>query len=247
MYSKVDVFRDKLRAFFIHFAFSIVLVLAAYLLVKLLWYPAPLFKATDASKLFVLILVVDLILGPILTFIIYKKNKKTLRIDLVVIILVQLSALCYGLYSMYEARPVWIAYVADRFELVRVNDIIEDDKQAYNLPSFGPEYIYVDLSQLNADEKLDSILKETQYNISPAQRPKFYNNFDLAEPLIIKNSQNINLLNDYNNPIEVKNILQKYPQADSFLPLKANAVDMTVLISKENKGKVIQIVDLRPW
>ncbi|KRG35908.1 TfpX/TfpZ family type IV pilin accessory protein [Psychrobacter sp. P11G3] len=247
MYSKVDVLRDKLKAFFIHFAFSIVLVLAAYLLVQLLWYPAPLFKATDASKLFVMILVVDLVLGPILTFVIYKKNKKTLRTDLVVIILVQLSALCYGLYSMYEARPVWIAYVADRFELVRVNDIIEEDKQKHNWPRFGPEYIYVDLSQLNESEQLDSILKETQYNISPAQRPKFYNDFDLAKPLIIKNSQDVALLNNYNDSIEVTRILKRYPLANSFIPLKAKAVDMTVLIDIENQGRIIKIVDLRPW
>lgn len=247
MYSKLDMFKHKLKAFFVHLAISVVLVLAAYLLIRLLWYPAPLIKATDVGKIFVMILLVDLVLGPLLTFIIYKKHKKTLYMDLTIIILIQLSALSYGLYSVYKARPVWIAYVADRFELVRVNDIIEDDKHTYNLPRFGPEYIYVDLKSLNESEQLDSILKETEYNISPAQRPKFYNDFELAKPLIIKNSQDVALLNDYNESIDVANILKKYPQADSFLPLKANAVDMTVLINRRYEGKVIQIVDLRPW
>lgn len=240
------LFRDKSKAFVMHLAISLILVLATYFLIQLLWYPAPLFKATDAGKLFIMILLVDLVLGPLLTFIVYQKNKKTLVMDLSVIALLQLGALGYGLYSVYDSRPVWIAYVADRFELVRVNDIINGGEQTYNSPKLGPEYIYVDLKSLSESEQLDSILKETQYNISPAQRTKFYNKFDLAKPLIIKNSQNINLLNDYNNPIEVKNILQKYPQADSFLPLKANAVDMTVLIDSNN-GKVIKIVDLRPW
>ncbi|MEG2832299.1 MAG: type IV pilin accessory protein, partial [Bacilli bacterium] len=32
----------------------------------------------------------------------------------------------------------------------------------------------------------------------------------------------------------------------AFLPLKATAVDMTILIDKKN-GAVIKIVDLRPW
>jgi hypothetical protein len=40
--------------------------------------------------------------------------------------------------------------------------------------------------------------------------------------------------------------LKQYPQANAFVPLKANAVDMTVLINKE-KGEVVKIVDLRPW
>lgn len=247
MYSKVDLFKDKFKAFFVHLAISVALISAAYLLIRLLWYPSPLIKATDAGKIFIMILLVDLVLGPLLTFIAYKKNKKTLRMDLTIIVLIQLSALGYGLYSVYEARPVFMAYVADRFELVRVNDIIEDDEHEYNLPKLGPQYVYVDLERLDASEKLDSILKETEYNISPAQRPKFYNNFDLAKPLIVKNSQDVALLNNYNDSVEVKNILKQYPLADSFVPLKANAVDMTVLINRQDEGKVIQIVDLRPW
>ena len=247
MHYDVELFKDKLKAFFIHLAISLLMVLAAYFLIYLLWYPTPLFKATDAGKIFIMILIVDLVLGPLLTFIVYKKNKRTLRMDLTIVVLIQLSALGYGLYSVYDARPVWMAYVADRFELVRVNDIIEDDELEYDLPKLGPQYVYVDLERQDASEKLDSILKETEYNISPAQRPKFYNNFDLAKPLILKNSQDVALLNNYNDSVEVKNILKKYPQADSFVPLKANAVDMTVLIDRENQGQIIKIVDLRPW
>ncbi|KAF0569779.1 hypothetical protein FQV37_2404 [Psychrobacter nivimaris] len=241
------IFKDKLKAFIIHLAISLTLVLAAYMLINLLWYPAPLFKATDAGKIFIMILIIDLILGPLLTFVIYKSNKQKLILDLTVIVLIQLSALGYGLYSVYQARPVWIAYVVDRFELVRANDILQEDEQIYYLPKFGPKYIYVDLASLSASEKLDSILDETTYNISPAQKPKFYNDFELAKPLVIKNSQDVNLLNNYNHAIEVRKFLERYPTADSFLPLKANAVDMTVLIEKQGGGKVIKIVDLRPW
>ena len=136
--------------------------------------------------------------------------------------------------------------MVDRFELVRANDILEEDEKIYHLPKFGPKYIYVDLAGLNATEKLDSILDETTYNISPSQKPKFYNNFELAKPLIIKNTQDINLLNSYNNSMEVRKFLEKHPTADSFVPLKANAVDMTALIDRDT-GKVIEIVDLRPW
>lgn len=241
------MFKDKLKAFAIHLIISLVMVLAAYIMIHLLWYPAPLFKATDAKKILIMILLVDLVLGPLLTFVVYKKHKKTLRMDLTIIIIIQLSALAYGLYSIYQSRPVLIAYVVDRFELVRANDIIEANEQKYPLSNFGPEYIYVDLARLNASEKLDSTLDELTYNISPAQRPKFYNNFELAKPLIIKNSKDIKLLNQYNNSVEVNKFLEEYPTADSFLPLKANAVDMTVLIDKEGGGTVIKTIDLRPW
>ena len=246
MHYDVELFKDKLKAFFIHLAISLLIVLATYFLIHLLWYPTPLFKATDAGKIFIMILLVDLILGPLLTFVVYKKHKRTLKMDLTVIVLIQLSALGYGLYSVYQARPVWIAYVVDRFELVRANDILEEDEQIYHLPKFGPKYIYVDLAGLSATEKLDSILDETTYDISPSQKPKLYNDFELAKPLIIKNTQDINFLNSYNNSMEVRKFLEKHPTADSFVPLKANAVDMTALIDRDT-GKIIEIVDLRPW
>ena len=37
-----------------------------------------------------------------------------------------------------------------------------------------------------------------------------------------------------------------YPKADAWLPLKANAIDMVVLVNKES-ASIIKIVDLRPW
>jgi len=241
------VIKEKIKAAFIHLLISTGLVIASYLIITEIWYPAPFFKATDVSQIFILILIVDLVLGPLLTFVVYKKNKKTLIMDLSVIALLQLSALAYGLYSVYEARPVWIAYIVDRFELVQANELIDDPEHPMILPMMGPEYRYVDITTNSTSEQLEMFTTETTYGISPIQRPKFYNNFELAKPLITKNSQNLTLLNDYNNPIVVRKTLQKYPQADSFLPLKANAVDMTALIDKKHNGKVIAVVDLRPW
>lgn len=243
----IKLFKDKSKAFTIHFIISLIVILSAYLVIKTLWYPAPLFKATDTGKIFVMILIVDLILGPILTFVTYKEYKKTLKMDLAIIVIIQVTALSYGLYSVYKVRPVWTAFIVDRFELVRANDILEADEQTDYIPKFGPEYIYVDLMRLNATEKLDSILDETTYNISPAQKPKFYSDFESAKPLIVERSQSLVLLNEYNEPITVEKLLKKYPQADSFLPLKTNAVDMTVLIDKKDDEKIVKIVDLRPW
>ena len=134
------VIKDKMKATFIHLGISVILALICYMIITNAWYPAPLFKATDVSKIFIMILAVDLVLGPLLTFIVYKKNKITLIMDLSVIALFQLSALGYGLYSVYEARPVWIAYVVDRFELVRVNELIDDPEHPMVLPTYGPEY-----------------------------------------------------------------------------------------------------------
>ena len=78
------------------------------------------------------------------------------------------------------------------------------------------------------------------------QKPERYVPFDKVQKQIQQHAQNLNVLNQFNDKASVEKTLSKYPQATAFIPLKANAVDMTVLINKE-KGEVVKIVDLRPW
>ena len=82
--------------------------------------------------------------------------------------------------------------------------------------------------------------------VSLAQKPERYVDFVQAKSHLQQRAKTLRELNQYNDAQEVDLILSKYPQATGFFPLKANTVDMTVLINKE-KGEVIKIVDLRPW
>ena len=59
-------------------------------------------------------------------------------------------------------------------------------------------------------------------------------------------SQSLSQLNQYNTYNDVQRILIKYPNANAWVPLKANAIDMVVLINKDT-AEIIKIVDLRPW
>lgn len=95
-------------------------------LVFFIWYPVPLATAVGVTHIFLIILAIDIIVGPFLGLVVYKHGKKTLKFDLGVIILLQILALCYGVHSIEQGRPAWIAYNVDRFELVRKNEIITD-------------------------------------------------------------------------------------------------------------------------
>ena len=240
-----SVLQDKLRASAIHFLFSSVLALLCFAVVFLLLYPSPLAQATGVIFLFLLMLGVDVVLGPALTFIVYKKDKKTLKMDLMIIVLIQLGALFYGMYAMYQGRPVWIAFTADRFELVRANDMVEQSTE-YPLPLFKPQYIYIDMQAKTSKEQFARMWTELESNISPAQQPQYYRPFAQAQFDIQRKSQTLEKLTQYNTQQKVDEILIKYPQATAWLPLKANAQDMVVLIDKQ-QGRVIKIVDLRPW
>lgn len=240
----------KVRYFLWHFFISICIAVLSLMWIFHVWYPSPLAKATNVTHIFLMLLTIDVILGPILGFVVYEEKKKTLKFDLAVIFLVQLFALGYGLFSISQARPVWIAYNVDRFELIRVNDIIVDNIEnaypEYQTASWlKPKFVGVQISE-SIEEKNQNMFEEILGGISIAQRPERYVELIQIKQQMQQRAQNINQLKKFNEPSQVEPILAKYPQADAWLPLKANAVDMVVLVNKE-KTKIIKIVDLRPW
>lgn len=118
----------RLRFFVGHVAVSVCIALLVLGLVYGLWYPSPLAKAVGVTHIFLMLLAIDVILGPILGFVIYKESKKTLKFDLSVIILIQIAALVFGVYNIAQARPAWVVFNTDRFELIRNNDLVLSEK-----------------------------------------------------------------------------------------------------------------------
>lgn len=240
----------RLKFFLSHLAISAFIALVVVGIVFLFWYPAPLAKAVGVTHIFLMLIAIDVIIGPVLGLLVYKEGKKTLKMDLTIIILLQLSALGYGIYSIEQGRPAWIAYVVDRFELVRKNEIIQDNlskaqSQYQQAFWFKPEYVLAQRGK-TADERSNDLFAEALGGISIAQRPERYTNLDQAKTEIQKRAQDLTELDKYNDQKLVKEILAKYPQANAFVPLKASTMDMVVLLDK-NQGTVVKIVDLRPW
>ncbi|ENW83578.1 hypothetical protein F909_00589 [Acinetobacter sp. ANC 3929] len=233
-----------------HLMISFGVALVAVLVVFLCWYPAPLNKATGVTHIFLMMLGIDLILGPALTWLVYKEGKKSLKFDLTVIILIQISALCYGLYHIAQGRPAWIVYSVDRFDLIKNNEVytknIQQATKEFQQPSWlKPEYAAIQFA-VDRKQKNQDMFDEILGGLTISQRPERYIALAKVKQQIQKRVQSLDVLNQFNDKALVQNILSKYPQATAFVPLKANAVDMTVLINKE-KGEVVKIVDLRPW
>ena len=240
----------RLKFFLGHLAISFFIALIVVGVVFFIWYPSPLVKAVGVTHIFLMMLAIDVIIGPLLGLLVYKEGKKSLKMDLSIIILIQIIALGYGVYSIAQGRPVWLAYNVDRFELVRNNEILtEQIAQAspqYQQPSWlKPQFVGVEFAK-DKNIRGDEMFAEILGGISIAQKPERYVPFDKVQKQIQQHAQNLNVLNQFNDKASVEKTLSKYPQATAFLPLKANAVDMTVLINKE-KGEVVKIVDLRPW
>lgn len=239
-----------LKFFLTHLSVSFLIGVIIVGIIFLVWYPAPFATAVGVTQIFLMLLIIDVIVGPLLGLLVYKEAKKTLKFDLTIILIIQFSALVYGFYSLEQGRPAWIVWHGDRFELVRKNDIILENidqvqLEFQNVSWFGPQFTAVKPA-VSADEQKEDIFKEVLGGISLAQQPERYVELNQVKKQIQQRALPLKELEQYNSKTEVEKFLAKYPNADAWLPLKATAVDMVVLLNKE-KAEVIKIVDLRPW
>jgi hypothetical protein len=239
----------RLKFFLSHLFISLLIALMVIGLVFFIWYPSPLASAVGVTHIFLMLLAIDMIVGPVLGLLVYKEGKKTLKFDLSVIILIQIAALCYGVFSIEQGRPAWLVYNVDRFELVRKNELVDTNIQQaqpqFQKPSwFKPQYVATEFAK-DTQQRNDEMFAEVMGGISLAQRPERYVDLNQVKSLIQQRAQDLELLKNFNDSDQVVKVLAEYPSATAFAPLKANAVDMTVLIN--HKGEVVKIVDLRPW
>lgn len=246
------MFIYKLKAFSWHLLASLIIAIISLAIVLLVWYPQPLYQATGVGKIFLVMLGIDVVLGPLLTFIVYKPKKKTLKFDLTVIVLLQLTAFTYGFYHIYDGRPAWIVYNVDRFDLVKNNEIdsrklMEALPEYQSVGSSGPRYIAAVIPIDDREVSQQILFDEVGYGIAPSQRPELYQPLYEVNDLLVEKAQPVDELYNYNYKVEVEKILSQHPTVNSYLPLKAGALNMVVLIDKTENEKVVEIVDLRPW
>lgn len=126
-----------------------------------------------------------------------------------------------------------------------MDEYLQQALPQFQQPSWlKPQYSAVEFAK-DKNQRSDDMFAEVLDGISLAQPPERYVDFAQAKKQMQQHAQKFELLQQYNNKIDVDKVLSKYPQATAFLPMKANAVDMTVII--DIKGQVVKIVDLRPW
>jgi len=105
----------KLKAFGVHVGISAVLFLLLLFCIIFYWYPLPYFSADGGWQGIRLIFLVDVVLGPLLTLLVYKRGKPGLKFDMMLIVLAQTVALSWGAWTVYDQRTVAVVFVDDAF------------------------------------------------------------------------------------------------------------------------------------
>lgn len=241
---------SRLKALGLHLFGSVILASLSLCLVYLVWYPAPLANAVGVNDIFLMMLGIDVVLGPLLTFVVYKKGKKTLVMDLSIIVVIQLAALGYGIHAIAIARPAWLVYSVSRFDLVQANDLevkyLDQAEATYRqAPWTGPRWVAAHLPS-DVDKRNELVWGVIRHGADLPQRPDLYAPIEREGQAMAANARPIADLNSYNVADAVHKVRDQWPQADAFMPLITKGRPLTVLLKRGNPVP-LAIVDLKAF
>jgi hypothetical protein len=237
-----------------HLGISAVIAAVVYATMLLLWYPRPFFQAAGGQTLLLLLIGVDVVIGPLLTLVVYDPRKKHLALDLAVIAALQLAALGYGAWIMFNARPAYIAFAGDRFELVEANAISPNDlaKAApdyRNLPLTGPRIVGTRLPSNLGD--MQTLQQAAMIGGSIGVFPQHYVPYAGQSRTVLSRSKPLPSLRAKHpeGAAEIDRVVSAGGKPESalrYVPLQARHGDMAVVVDGSD-GAVVGVVAVDPW
>lgn len=250
----VDI-NKRLKASAVHFAICLIVLTATALFFFTVLYKGIFAYISGVSNVFLILVLVDLVIGPLITFIVFNTKKKELARDLAVVVLIQLAALFYGLWVMWSARPVFAVFNIDRFDVVYANEL---SASSFNSAS-GAEYGHIPLwgtkiigARLPSDTgEANKIIMSAVSGESDLQyMPKYYLSYSDVAADVVRNAKPLTDLKKYNKEraAEVEDVLRRYSsQSDKigYLPMIGKVHDVTVIVTKKD-GEILEFNKLLP-
>ncbi len=246
----------RIKASFTHFLVSVFVVSLALSVVFFLWYPAPYSKTNDIWSMVKILIGVDLVLGPLITLIIFntKKPRSELKRDLGIIATVQVLALCYGMYAMFDQRPDYLVFGVDRFE-VMTDDRVDDSALPPTLrkrPLAGPLVVYAYPGKTDAEKK--KLMQEWMEGKGDftTRRDYYRPVLDYVEAIAqqaVSVDKVVALPANYTK-VQARDELKRYAAQNSsnkiYLPLVGKSRSMLAAFDTKT-GEVGPVFDVFPW
>ncbi|MEE8109386.1 MAG: TfpX/TfpZ family type IV pilin accessory protein [Gammaproteobacteria bacterium] len=244
----------KLKASLTHLALSSVVVGSIFLIIFFAWYPYPYFEIRGAGDIVLILIGVDLVLGPLLTFIVYKPKKKTLVFDLSVIVMIQLAALVYGVSAIYEERPYFMVYAVDRFTLLAEKDVDFSeitDQSLMEKPGIGPLMVLAKMPE-DPQEK-QQLMTEVVFENKPDldRRPKYWVPYPENLEIVFARTKTLQELKDKRDSVapQVDKIVASHGgDIDdlAFAPMIGKNGDFAIVLER-NTGRLADAIAVDPW
>jgi hypothetical protein len=248
---------NRFTASGLHLAISATIALAVIIGMKLVWYPDPYFQATGASGLILILVAVDVTIGPLITLVVFNLRKPRLELkrDLSIIALFQIAALLYGIHVVFVARPVYAVFNVNSFDLVVASEIDPGElKKAQrdefkSLPLWGPQIIAAKWPSDRQESKtlfFSSVLGGADlYDL-----PRYYVPYEeliqqakaAAKPLAM-------LRKKAGGDASVDRFIAKSGYQETqlgFVPLRGKRMSLSVVLRRDN-GKVVGFLPIDPF
>jgi hypothetical protein len=244
---------SRLHAFASHLLLSLTIVGTVFCVVFLVWYPSPFFSAVGAWSIIRVLIGVDLVLGPIMTLIVFKPAKRLLIVDVIFIAIMQLSALIYGTTVLYQERPYYAVFALDRFHVLAAQDIPADSSARFpwlRKPLTGPLLASARLPE--TIEEQQRLIDETVFGGAPdiEQRPSLWVPYEEDIDVAVSAAHPLDLLRtSATGAAKLERAIARLDAPESalgFLPILSAKHDACAIIDLTS-GRLLAVVDIVPW
>jgi len=144
----LNIDSSRFYAFAIHIVLSGLIFCSVFYLLVVIWYPDLFFTIDGGLKGLKLIALVDVVVGPLLTLLLYRKGKKGLKLDMTIIGVMQLAFLFYGISVLYTFRPAALVFYKGTFYSMGVEKYKHQEDGLERIKAIAgrmPGYVIVDL------------------------------------------------------------------------------------------------------
>lgn len=240
--------KEKLNASGTHLGVSLIIAIIIGWLVFGFWYPYPYREISGGRELFIIIMAVDVIMGPLITLVIFNRTKprRELATDLTLIALLQLAALGYGLWSVYAARPVHLVFEYHRLAVVSAADLdtstlAQAPSTLQVFPLTGPTLLSLRPFK-SGDEQYQSMMLALN-GIPQAAQPALWQPWEAERAALLRESRPATELKErFGSQIALINdaiaTTGRSAQDMRYLPLVTRKDAWTVLIDAETTSPV---------
>jgi len=244
----------KSRAALIHLWPSLLVLAIIAGLILFAWYPYP-FLQFEESGIFALLLIVTAgFIGPAMTFLFYRKGKRGMTFDLVIIVLIQLAAMGWGVRAIHQSQPYFMVFIVDRFDVLSIRDVdlsyITNPKFLHK-PLAGPILLY---ATMPTDQQIfQKILQEVMFEGKPDLqfRPEFWSLYADKLALVLQVSRPlVDLRNARPESVDSIDKLVRTNGGDiaqlNFVPAMVRHEQFATILDARS-GAVIDTLKIDPW
>lgn len=241
------------KASLIHLGLSAIIYVPLLYLIVFQWYPQPYFAIDGGWQGLRIITGVDLVLGPLLTLIVFKSGKPGLRRDLTLIGLVQTVALAWGISLVYDQRTAMVTYADGSFHTLNSEQVANAGGKAPSIAEQSPSTPPYAFVRMPADRRERFEIRMQALNAGTTthqlgERYEMLGETNLKE--VLKDGLKIErypAVSEQNRKNLERFLMQHggTNQDYAFLPLRGRYQEL-MLVLRRTDGSIVDTLDINP-